>query len=260
MIDIGVNFINRSFKDDLDKVIQSAQVAGVEKMIVTGTSVDVSLKSAELAAKYPGVLYSTAGIHPHDAKTFDDQSIDELRQLLLREEVVAVGECGLDFNRNFSPRDIQQECFRQQVGLAVETGRALFLHQREAHAELMAILAGFNLTDIPVVVHCFTGTEEEALDILAAGFHIGITGWICDERRGFHLKDFVGKIPLDRLMIETDSPYLLPRNRRPKPARNRNEPAFLAHIADEIARCFGLSREEFNKAVTATTLKFFGLK
>ena len=259
MIDIGANFINKSFRDDCDEVIQRAVASGVEKIIVTGTSVSVSEKSLELAQKYPGVLYSTAGIHPHDAKTFNADSLNTLRKLLESETVVAVGECGLDFNRDFSPRDQQEECFRQLVALAVELEKPLFLHQRDAHEKFMEVLADFDLSKSPVVVHCFTGTEEEAVACLEAGFYIGITGWICDERRGYHLKEFVSKIPLDKLMIETDCPYLLPRNLRPKPKKGRNEPAFLGHIAAEIAECYQMPVEEFNKAVLATTKKFFAL-
>ncbi len=259
MIDIGVNFINKSFRNDCDEVIQRAVDSGVTKMIVTGTSVGVSQKSLELSRKYPGVLYSTAGIHPHDAKTFNQQSLNELKELLKNEEVVAVGECGLDFNRDFSPRDKQEECFRALIELAVELEKPLFLHQRDAHEKFMSILKEYDLNKVKVVVHCFTGTEKEAMDCLDAGFYIGITGWICDERRGFHLKEFVSKIPLGKLMIETDCPYLLPRNLRPKPKKGRNEPAFLGHIANDIAECYRIPLEEFDKAVEKTTKSFFGL-
>lgn len=259
MIDIGVNLINKSFRNDLDEVITRATEAGVNKMVATGTCLNVSKESYNLALKYPGTIYSTAGIHPHDASSFDENTIDALKDLLVHPEVVAVGECGLDFNRDFSPRDKQEEAFKQQIALAVETGKPLFLHQRDAHEKFMSILSEFNLSMTPVVVHCFTGTEEECLDALNAGFHIGITGWICDERRGFHLKDFVAKIPLDKLMIETDCPYLLPRNLRPKPKKGRNEPAFLGHIAGEIAEVYGMPVEEFINSVTETSEKFFGL-
>jgi len=259
MIDIGVNFINKSFRNDCDEVIQRAVNSGVEQMIVTGTSLEVSQKSLALAKRYPGVLYSTAGIHPHDAKSFDEKSLDSLKQLLENQEVVAVGECGLDFNRDFSPRDKQEECFRALIQLAVDLKKPLFLHQRDAHEKFMSILSDYDLKDVKVVVHCFTGSKDEAVDCLEAGFHIGITGWICDERRGLHLKEFVNQIPLNKLMIETDCPYLLPRNMRPKPKKGRNEPAFLGHIANEITECYGISLEEFNREVKKTTKSFFGL-
>ena len=259
MIDIGVNFINKSFRNDCDEVIHRAVESGVEKMIVTGTSVSVSEKSLELAKRFPGILYSTAGIHPHDAKTFNSESLSSLSKLLENEEVLAVGECGLDFNRDFSPRDKQEECFRALIELAVELEKPLFLHQRDAHEKFMSILADYDLSRVKVVVHCFTGSQKEAMDCLAAGFFIGMTGWICDERRGFHLKEFVADIPLDRLMIETDCPYLLPRNLRPKPKKGRNEPAFLGHIANEIAECYKLPVENFKKEVEKTTKSFFGL-
>lgn len=259
MIDIGVNFINKSFRDDCDEVIQRALGAGVKQILVTGTSVAVSRQSFELALRYPGVLYSTAGIHPHDAKSFDSNSLLELKELLKNKEVVAVGECGLDFNRDFSPRKDQEECFRALIELAVELEKPLFLHQRDAHEKFMSILADYDLSKVKAVVHCFTGTEQEAMDCLEAGFYIGITGWICDERRGSHLKEFVTDIPLERLMIETDSPYLLPRNMRPKPKKGRNEPAFLGHVAKEIALCYGIPLEDFNKEVEKTAKNFFAL-
>ena len=259
MIDIGANLINKSFRDDCDEVIQRAVSSGVNKMIVTGTSVDVSEKAFEFTKQYEGILYSTAGIHPHDAKTFSEESLNKLKELHSHKAVVAVGECGLDFNRDFSPRDIQEECFRQQVKLAVELKKPLFLHQRDAHEKFMKVLSDYDLSDVPVVVHCFTGTEPEAMDYLQAGYFIGITGWICDERRGFHIKEFVSKIPLDKLMIETDCPYLLPRNLRPKPKKGRNEPAFLGHIAAEVAQCYEIDVEEFKKATTKTACSFFAL-
>ena len=259
MIDIGANLINKSFRNDCDEVIERALSSGVEKIIVTGTSVDVSEKSLELVKQHKGVLYSTAGIHPHDAKTFSDEALQKLCELHENKEVVAVGECGLDFNRDFSPRDIQEECFRQQVQLAVKLKKPLFLHQRDAHEKFMEVLADFDLSETPVVVHCFTGTEEEAVDYINAGYFIGITGWICDERRGFHIKEFVSKIPLNKLMIETDCPYLLPRNLRPKPKKGRNEPAFLGHIAAEIAQCYDMDVDEFKNITTKNAERFFAL-
>ena len=259
MIDIGVNLCNRSFDHDRPEVIERALQAGVEKIILTGTSIKSSRQHLYLAKQYPGRLYSTAGIHPHDAKSYKKNSKDSLRTLLASEEVIAVGECGLDFNRDFSPRPIQEECFEAQLQLAAEGELPLFMHQRDAHQRFMAILTKYRDKFKHGVVHCFTGVKEEMHDYLDLDLHIGITGWICDERRGFHLKEFVKNIPLKRLMIETDAPYLTPRNMRPKPKKGRNEPAFLPHIANEIAACFDISSETFNKSVKQTTERFFKL-
>ena len=259
MIDIGVNLTNKNFRQDRNEVIQRAKEAGVYHMVVTGTSVKVSLAAADLAAQNPGVLTATAGIHPHDASTFDTEAAETLRNLHAQEHVVAVGECGLDFNRDFSPRPAQQDCFKAQIEMAVDSALPLFMHQRDAHDKFMEILSPYQGKFSQGVVHCFTGTEQELDDYLAMDLFIGITGWVCDERRGFHLKDFIGKIPVDRLMIETDAPYLTPRNMRPKPKRGRNEPAFLGHIANEIAPLFSMSSEELCKKTSETSENFFNL-
>jgi TatD DNase family protein len=259
MIDIGVNLTNKSFAKDRNEVIDRAIAAGVEHMVLTCTSVSASESASELALSRLDVLTSTAGIHPHDASSFSAESLERLRQLLALEHVVAAGECGLDFNRDFSPRPLQKECFTAQVELAIETGLPLFMHQRDAHEAFIEILEPKMKEVSRGVVHCFTGTEAELDDYLKLDLHIGITGWICDERRGFHLKEFIGKIPLGRLMIETDAPYLTPRNLRPKPKRGRNEPAFLGHIAAEIADCYGISSDELRQRTTATSEEFFNI-
>ena len=159
-----------------------------------------------------------------------------MRELHAHAEVVAVGECGLDYFRDFSPRPAQRRAFELQLQIAVETGKPLFLHQRDAHADFMAMMNNFDGRLGPAVVHCFTGTREELFDYLDRDWHIGITGWLCDERRGQHLRELVKHIPANRLMIETDAPYLLPRTIKPAPSHRRNEPMYLAHIVEELAR------------------------
>lgn len=259
LIDIGVNLTNSAFRDDLDEVLARARAAGVGRMVVTGTSVAGSAAAADLAASRPGVLYATAGVHPHDAKSCDENTLAALRALAARPEVVAVGECGLDFDRNYSPQPVQRTWFEAQVALAAELGMPLFLHEREAGEELLAVLRRHRDRIPAAVVHCFTGTEALLDAYLALDLHIGITGWICDERRGTHLHGVIGKIPLDRLMIETDAPYLLPRTMRPKPKSRRNEPAFLPHVLDTVAQCLGRPVEEVAAATTATAARFFDL-
>src|SRR5699024_867619 len=156
------------------------------------------------------------------------------RALAAHPEVVAIGETGLDFFRDFSPRPQQEAAFRAQLELAAELDMPVFLHQREAHARFLPILRD-HLSALPAaVVHCFTGTDTELDAYLDAGCHIGITGWICDERRGHHLRDLVARVPAGRLMIETDAPYLLPRDLRPKPRSRRNDPMHLAHVAATV--------------------------
>lgn len=257
MIDIGVNLTNRAFKKDLEDVLTRAKEAGVEGMVVTGTSVRASEGAAEIAAEHG--LHSTAGVHPHDAKSCDDSTLDTLRSLLAKEHVVAVGECGLDFDRDFSPRPVQEEWFEKQLELAVELKMPVFLHERAAHGRMLDILKAHRDGLVDAVVHCFTGTRDELTAYLDLGMHIGITGWICDERRGTHLLEDVKIIPDDRLMIETDAPFLTPRTIRPRPKRGRNEPAFLTYVAATIAEARGVSVEAVAASTTAVTKKFFRL-
>lgn len=228
-------------------------------MIVTGADRAHSPKALALARAYPGVLFATAGVHPHHALELTDEAVAELRALLAEPEVVAVGECGLDYFRDFSPRHAQRRAFERQLELAVECQKPLFLHQRDAHDDFLAILRPFLPKCGPAVVHCFTGDERALMESLEAGCFIGITGWLCDERRGQHLRELVKRIPAERLMVETDCPYLLPRTLKPTPKDRRNEPAFLPHIVQELARDRGEDVAVTAATTTATARAFFRL-
>ncbi|GIX21993.1 MAG: preprotein translocase subunit TatD [Gammaproteobacteria bacterium] len=258
LVDIGANLGHESFRDDLDAVLERARRAGVGQIVVTGTSVTASGRAAELAAARAG-LWATAGVHPHEAAGFDEAALDALAALAARPEVVAIGECGLDYYRNYSPPEAQRRAFEAQLALAAELGMPVFLHQRDAHADFLAILDRWRARLPAAVVHCFTGDAAELDDYLARDCHIGITGWICDERRGSHLKELVGRIPPERLMIETDAPYLLPRDLSPKPAGRRNEPMHLAHIARVIAAACGRPPGLLARQTRETAQRFFGL-
>lgn len=264
LIDIGVNLSHDSFDHDRDAVIQRARDAGVARMIVTGASREHSPKALELARAHPGVLYATAGVHPHHATEYTAECDAEMRALHAHPEVVAVGETGLDYFRDFSPRPAQRRAFERQLEIAADLvaagrGKPLFLHQRDAHADFMAVMKEFEGRLGPAVVHCFTGTREELFDYLDQDWHIGITGWLCDERRGRHLREIVHNIPANRLMVETDSPYLLPRSLDPMPKDRRNEPMYLPHIVAELARDRGEEMEATAAATTATAQAFFKL-
>lgn len=257
LCDIGVNLTHKSFRADLDRVLARATSAGVTRMVVTGTSLDGSEDALELARTHG--LHSTAGVHPHEAKTLDSHRLAQLRRLVLEPEVVAVGECGLDYDRNFSPPEAQRRAFEAQLELACESGKPVFLHERAAHSDFARILGQYRPRLSRAVVHCFTGTGDELDAYLALDLHIGITGWICDERRGTHLRSLVPRIPVDRLMIETDAPFLLPRALCPAPKTRRNEPSFLPAVVDTIAECVGRPREQVARETTGVALKFFNL-
>lgn len=264
LIDIGANLTHDSFDHDRDDVLQRARAAGVTRMIVTGASREHSPQALALARQHPGELFATAGVHPHHAIEYTEECDAEMRALHAHPEVVAVGECGLDFFRDFSPRPVQRKAFERQLQLASDiavngVGKPLFLHQRDAHADFMAMMKNFDGRLGPAVVHCFTGSREELFDYLDADWHIGITGWLCDERRGQHLRELVKHIPANRLMIETDAPYLLPRTVRPLPSHRRNEPMYLAHIIEELARDRGQNIATVAAATTATAAAFFRL-
>src|SRR6185437_11005437 len=183
-----------------------------------------------LAQAYPGRLFATAGVHPHHAEGLTDASWPALRELAMAKEVVAMGECGLDYYRNFASRPAQRRAFDRQLALAAESGKPLFLHQRDAHEDFLAALQAHPAVLSRAVAHCFTGGERELDAYLALGLSIGLTGWFCDERRGAHLPALVARIPASRLMLETDAPYLLPRDLENKPRSRRNEPMHLPHI------------------------------
>jgi len=259
LIDIGLNLTHESFAHDLPEVLRRAHLAGVSRMIITGTTVAATREAIALSRTDPHRLRATAGLHPHHASEFSTAVRDELRELAADPAVVAIGECGLDYYRNYSPRESQLAAFRGLLELAVETGKPVFLHQRDAHADFMAILREFRGSLADGVAHCFTGTRGELDDCLALDLAIGITGWICDERRGLHLLQMVGAIPASRLMVETDAPYLLPRTLKPRPASRRNEPAFLPEVARTVAQARGESLEQLAASSTAAANRFFRL-
>jgi TatD DNase family protein len=259
LLDIGANLGHESFRSDLDAVLQRAHDHGITRMMVTGASADGSRQALALARAHPGRLFATAGAHPHHAIDYDDATDALLRELAHDPAVRAVGETGLDYHRNYSPREVQLQVFERQLQIAAELHKPVFLHQRDAHQDFAAILRRYRDRLPAAVVHCFTDTGEALRDYLALDCHIGITGWICDERRGSHLRELVREIPANRLMIETDAPYLLPRTARPMPAHRRNEPMYLKHICEQIARDRGEPVAVTAANSTATAEAFFGL-
>ena len=259
LIDIGSNLTHPSFASDLHQVIGRAMEAGVARQVVTGTDLVSSRAAADLAARHPRMLWSTAGVHPHHAAAFEPALEAHLEELLALPQVVAVGECGLDYFRDLAPRPAQRAAFLGQLEIAARTGKPVFLHQRDAHADFIAILTEHRAALSSGVAHCFTEGPAELEAYLALDLSIGITGWVCDERRGGALRAAVPRIPRQKLLLETDAPYLLPRDLKPAPKSRRNEPAYLPHIAATVASLRGESLESVAEAATQNAVRLFGL-
>ena len=260
LFDIGANLTHSSFTADVEKVLQRAQEVGVNHIVVTGTDEEGSEAALELARRFPDMLYATAGVHPHEAKAFTQATGSALKAIAQQAAVVAIGETGLDFNRNYSPVESQQFAFEQQLELAVELRLPVFVHERDAHQRMVEMLKDYRDQLVDVVVHCFTGVKPELHRYLDLDLHIGITGWICDERRGKHLHDLVADIPANRLMLETDAPYLTPRDYPDKKAlqsARRNEPCTLRHIAATVAALRDVELDTLAEQTTRTAQAFF---
>lgn len=281
LVDIGVNLMHKQFHRDREDVVQRCyHEGGVGTLILTGCSVRGSIEAQEYCEKQQNnrdvKLFCTAGVHPHDAKSCDERTLDTLRRLAQTPQVVAIGECGLDYDRNFSPPSIQREWFEKQLQLACDLQMPVFLHERKAHDDFLRILSAYSNKLPAIVVHCFTGTRPSLEAYLSLpNCYIGITGWVCDERRGQQLRTLLSLIPDDRLMIETDAPFLFPRdlpkerlqqsttkdsNSNNKRNRGRrNEPAFLDHICRAVAECRGQASDHVAQITTGNAIRFFQL-
>jgi TatD DNase family protein len=234
-VDIGVNLPNSRL--NIEPMLERATSAGVKQIILTGTDITQSGQAAILTTDYPGQLFSTAGVHPHNAKDVDDDYLEALCHLAAMPQVVAIGECGLDFNRNFSPPAQQLRVFEQQLELASELGLPVFLHERDAFEQQYSLLSKYRSQLVGGVVHCFTGDMAQMQAYLDLGLYIGITGWVCDPKRGHTLRAAVCELPLERLLLETDAPYLRPKTLGSEKIKgvDHNEPCYLPHIAHQLA-------------------------
>ena len=258
LFDIGLNLTNSRFDADRTEVLERAWERGLWGALITGTSVKESQAALALAQEHTA-LWSTAGIHPHDAARRPENWRSLITSLAGADEVVAIGECGLDYARDFSPRAVQRRCFEEQVELAIELQLPLFLHEREASEDFLAILRPAMRERPGAVVHCFTGGPDLLERYLSLGCLVGITGWLCDERRNADLREACARIPADRILFETDAPYLTPRDLRPRPKRGRNEPALLPHILHAAAKLRGDDPMELALQSSENVMKLFKL-
>lgn len=264
LIDIGANLTSSAFQADLSEVIDRALASGVGQMIVTGTSLEHSQHAIELCKLNIDILYSTAGVHPHHASEWSDKVSHQLDNLLDHTAVRAIGECGLDYNRNFSSPEAQRHCFEAQLELAADKQLPVFLHQRDAHDDFVKILSRWRDKLTGGVAHCFTGSADQAKAYLDLELYIGVTGWVCDERRGQELQQALRHIPLSQLMIETDAPYLLPRDLpaalRQQLKDRRNEPMLLPHICHAVAHYMAEDVQQVAKQSTQQARQFFAIE
>ncbi|QPG05380.1 TatD family hydrolase [Salinimonas marina] len=249
--DAGVNLLDARF--DADAVIEHARQAGVERLCMITTAPGQWQAAAELYQRYPKQLCYTVGVHPHHAKEVTSADLDALEQHAQAPGVVAIGECGLDYNRNFSPPAIQREVFAAQLTLAARLNMPVYLHEREAFDDQLALLQ--QTPPVAGIAHCFTGTCEQMQAYVSLGLYIGITGWLCDPKRGEALRGAVTQLPLDRLVLETDAPYLFPKNQRPR--KRNNEPAFIGAIATRLAEILDVSEARLSDICMHNTTQLF---
>ena len=252
MFDIGANLTSSHFSDDLDSVLDESFEAGVKKICITSSNLQ-DVRNAKKITERNKNLYYSVGFHPHNAKDFKIEFLKEMSIYLDDPRAICLGEMGLDFNRNFSSREEQILCFESQLSLANSINKPLFLHQRDAHEEFLSILDNYKCNQ-KLIVHCFTGNLSELEDYLKRDFYIGITGWVCDLKRGLDLRECINHIPQEKLLIETDSPYLSPRKKI-----RRNEPKFLIDVAEEVARLRQQTKESIVKSSYENSLNFFNL-
>ena len=252
MFDIGANLTSSHFSKDLDVVLNDSLTAGVEKICITSSNLDDVENAKKISEKYKNLYYSV-GFHPHNAKDFKIEFLKDMSVYLNDPKAICLGEMGLDFNRNFSSKEEQILCFESQLSLANSISKPLFLHQRDAHEEFLSVLDNHKFNQ-KLIVHCFTGNLSELEEYLKRDFYIGITGWVCDLKRGIELRKCINQIPEDKLLIETDSPYLSPRKKI-----RRNEPKFLIDVAEEVATLRNETKESIINSSYENSLNFFNL-
>ncbi|MGM7319633.1 TatD family hydrolase [Idiomarina sp. ST10R2A5] len=254
--DAGVNLTNKRLLKDLDGVMLRAQQAEVRKQLIISTSIDEAEQAIKLCQQFPEQLVMTVGIHPHDAGEAPTDYKQKLKELAQHPGVVAIGECGLDFNRNYSPRPEQEAVFVAQIELANELNLPLYLHERDAIDRQIELLNQYCADNTLCLTHCFTGGADELKRYAKRGHWFGITGWLCDDRRNQELVAALPNLPLDRLVLETDAPFLLPRGIKPRP--KMNEPALLPVIGETLAKHLQISTQKLAELTYANTERFFG--
>ena len=255
--DIACNFTSDRFNNDLDEIIDRAIANNITKFGLICSQLSDLDKLLEIYNQYSKDMFFTMGVHPHHANEINDEYLKNLKEAINNNNPHAIGETGLDFFRNLSTYEEQVYAFEEQIKIAIDTNKPLFLHQRDSHDDFIKILRKYSSDISKALVHCFTGTQEQLDDYLELDFYIGVTGWICDEKRNVELRKTIKNIPFEKLMIETDCPYLIPKNLDERPKNNRNEPSNLNHIASEIAMLMEINENALRKKTYENTINFF---
>jgi len=258
LIDIGANLTHPDLYNKIDLVIKNFQKENIEKVIITSSNTEDTKTALKIIKLYPNLFYTTVGVHPHNAKDLNESEIEGIKKFINNSHVVAIGECGLDYYREYSPKDKQIDCFEKHLEIATTTSKPLFLHERHAFIDFFNLLKKYAPRLNKYVIHCFTGDKESLKAYVDIGCYIGITGWITDMSRGKHLHDLIKYIPQDRLMIETDSPYLIPHNLDFK-HDGINEPSFLKFVAQTIAKCLSRDVNYIKDDTTRNAKSFFNI-
>ena len=250
--DTHAHYDDKRFNEDRDALLSTMKDGGVTMIVNAGSSVRSSKFSLKLADKYP-FIYASVGVHPHDAKSMTDETVAELEALQNHPKAVSIGEIGLDYHYDFSPRDIQRKRFREQLELARFVKKPVIIHERESLTDTLDIIREFS--DLTGVVHCFSGSWETARIILDMGWYLSFTG-VVTYKNARRALEVIEKMPADRIMLETDCPYL-----SPEPVRGRrNSSLNLQFIAERIAETRGVAKEEIAALTMKNGLRFFGLK
>jgi len=257
LVDSHAHLNSPAYDRDRETVIARAKAEGVTRIIDIGTDLEASRRAVELSEKYPGIIYAAVGVHPHDAVTVTEEVLVELRKMALQAGVVAIGEIGLDYYRDLSPREEQRRAFWEQLHLAREAGLPVIVHDRNAHADVLAILREFSaheeVRSPRGVLHCFSGDYSMACEAIEMGWYISVAGPVTFPN-AHRLREIVSQLPLDRLLVETDCPYLAPQRYRGK----RNEPAYVRWVVERIAQVKGLGFEEVARKTSENACRLFG--
>tara|TARA_Y100000389_G_scaffold204577_1_gene258105 strand:+ start:4770 stop:5576 length:807 start_codon:yes stop_codon:yes gene_type:complete len=258
LFDIGANLLDRQLFKNFNEIVSKCKTNNIKKIIITSSHIDDTYKAKELIDREPDLLFTTVGFHPHNAKDYKDEYYERMVELCNLDYVKAIGECGLDYKRNYSNKNDQLYCFQKHLELATEINLPMFLHERDAHFDFSKILKEYIHQVEDVVVHCFTGDKTTLEDYLDMGCYIGLTGWITDPNRGHHLHDIIKYIPSNKLMIETDSPYLMPYSYNID--RNKyNEPSNLVYVLDAVSCILKKDKRLLANELYNNTCKFFNI-